>query len=617
MKKYKECDPLQTIDKIRKILTTVGVLLRDTHTNNDKFFSCRVNIGNDGLNILNLGTNGKGNTFEYCMASAYAEFMERLQNDFLITKRRYGYKDFIDSLPSDSLFASRIKEENLVLDYLCDKQEEVWSIEKAVDSFKEELKTIFKLEESDDIIEFLKKILRRDDVVMIPFFNLQTQTTQFLPIEIIWLAMGSNGMCAGNTPKEAILQGLCEIFERYVATEIYCKEITPPTIPYDDFKGTSVYEKLIELIENSNYEIIVKDCSLGKGLPVIGVIIIDHENQQYNFKLGSDFIPHIALERCLNEIHQGTVYFKSIPFTFFDVKNNSGYFSDNDYAYINLKKIFVNSSGLWPSSILKNDYSYQYAGLDTSLGRSNDEDLDYSLNLIRSLRYNVYIRDNSKLGFPTYYIIVPGMSELVINKSNCCLYNEILNMTDLLRIGRLKKEEVRSLANNLDKNYELIKKDGFKFSKLLLYVSDKDLLDLEIELLLFMFFYYTEEFDKAKKYMDIFLADKEREEFDYYFAISDFIYLKYLKRYSNENVESILSIGYGKATAEEVILDMEDPQKVFDYHDFPSCFNCEDCKAVTNCKYINTLKIEKKIDNLAESLGYINQNNLKKILVAD
>ena len=33
-------------------------------------------------------------------------------------------------------------------------------------------------------------------------------------------------------------------------------------------------------------------------------------------------------------------------------------------------------------------------------------------NLIKNLGCNIYIRDNSFLGFPTYSIYVPGMSEL-------------------------------------------------------------------------------------------------------------------------------------------------------------------------------------------------------------
>ena len=80
MKKYKAEAPICTIGKIRKILSDIGILLLEQHLIHDNFSSCRVTFGNNGLDKLNIGTNGKGRTFEYSLASGYAEFMERLEN---------------------------------------------------------------------------------------------------------------------------------------------------------------------------------------------------------------------------------------------------------------------------------------------------------------------------------------------------------------------------------------------------------------------------------------------------------------------------------------------------------------------------------------------------------
>lgn len=40
-------------------------------------------LGNHDLAKLGIGMNGKGSTFEYALASGYAEFMEKIQNRFL------------------------------------------------------------------------------------------------------------------------------------------------------------------------------------------------------------------------------------------------------------------------------------------------------------------------------------------------------------------------------------------------------------------------------------------------------------------------------------------------------------------------------------------------------
>ena len=56
-------------------------------------------------------------------------------------------------------------------------------------------------------------------------------------------------MCAGNTPYEAILQGINEIFERYVLQKLYLEKITPPVYSPDYFKGTAIHSRLEKLVD--------------------------------------------------------------------------------------------------------------------------------------------------------------------------------------------------------------------------------------------------------------------------------------------------------------------------------------------------------------------------------
>ncbi|MGE5632176.1 MAG: hypothetical protein ACM3TR_13920, partial [Caulobacteraceae bacterium] len=78
--KYKECVPSETVGRIKGILNEMNIELEEhwDDTEVDGFYTLRANIPGTGL-----GTNGKGATREYAQASAYAEFMERLQNDYL------------------------------------------------------------------------------------------------------------------------------------------------------------------------------------------------------------------------------------------------------------------------------------------------------------------------------------------------------------------------------------------------------------------------------------------------------------------------------------------------------------------------------------------------------
>lgn len=72
--------PLETINLIKKILSENKIKIKESKiTNiNNSVFSVRLEL----KNIPGVGTNGKGITKEYALASAYAEFMERLQSGF-------------------------------------------------------------------------------------------------------------------------------------------------------------------------------------------------------------------------------------------------------------------------------------------------------------------------------------------------------------------------------------------------------------------------------------------------------------------------------------------------------------------------------------------------------
>ena len=88
MKPYKRRSATETITEIRRILDSLNLLLKETHFISTDLFSCRVNLANSGLDMLNIGTNGKGSSIEYSLASAYAEFMERLQNHCLLEEHK-------------------------------------------------------------------------------------------------------------------------------------------------------------------------------------------------------------------------------------------------------------------------------------------------------------------------------------------------------------------------------------------------------------------------------------------------------------------------------------------------------------------------------------------------
>ena len=233
MKKYKEYKdetPERTINLIRSILTDLDLLLLDSNANCDNIFACRVILGNHDLAKLGIGMNGKGSTFEYALASGYAEFMEKIQNRFLCDYIHtfYGTKEFVNTLPPDSMYKKKIHKENVALDFRYDEREEYWTLEKVLTSFGSELMLLYHANNIEELKSILIDVIKIEEnhILMIPCFSKRDNDEVFVPIDLILHAIGSNGMTAGNSESEALLHGFCEIFERYALKNIYYGELT-------------------------------------------------------------------------------------------------------------------------------------------------------------------------------------------------------------------------------------------------------------------------------------------------------------------------------------------------------------------------------------------------------
>lgn len=608
-KKYKATTPVSTVTRIKAILGKLGLLTSESYLESTKFYSCRITIGNDKIRNLNIGTNGKGSSFEYSLASGYAEFMERLQNNMLLFARRFATEEFLNSGKADQSYREYLQKKDLVFDFYYDPQETYLSGEEVLRRFGKELCILFNY---DNIEEFAHDLVEKygyKPFLCIPFYDCQNQKEIFIPIELCLSATGSNGMASGNIPTEALLQGICEIFERYAITQIYTYGIVPPTIPHSYFTNPTVKNKLDYLSSIKGYELIIKDCSLGKGLPVIGLIIIDKKNKRYNFKLASDFIEDIALDRCLNELYQGLKSFKSIPFDFYD-EGDLNNLRGKGSSHVNLERIFVNGSGHWPLTIFSNSYSYSHTPFPNAYGLSNESDLKIAQDIINSLGFNLFVRNNSYLGFPAFYILIPGMSQIVADRKSLIPTYTNPDLSEIVNLGTHDKEVIKNTIEQLEKGEDLINLREKSYTKNYPYWIDKDITDMEISHLLAMLHYYIGNYKEAYNNMSRFLENKNTVVYEYFFGVKDFIYLNRIKSLPSDDVINLLGLKYTPEIAHELYQDMRDNLKVLDYHSFPKGFNLLKTDFQEKSALFEILEIEKKMHD--ENLQHpISQSDMK------
>ena len=609
VKPYKEENPIVTVNKIRSILNEIGIFVSELFSQDGDYYTCRIEIANDDLIEYHIGTNGKGTSIEYAFASAYAEFMERLQNKFLIRDSFYFSKYY----DMDCSFNRQLKVENKKLDFLFGPDEKVLPIAEIIDDNFDVLSSSLFINDKKELEDLILKDLKIHKSHCVQFYHVQKRTIQYLPISILLEGSGSTGMCAGNTPEEALIQGLSEILERYAVLEIYYKQIVPPTIPHDYFKDYPIYDS-IKRLENKGLTIIIKDFSLGIGLPVIGVIVIDNASRKYNVKVGSDPWPLTSLERCLTEFHQSFTGIRLIDKYDFG-KYLSEKFDGLDQSeadFLNLSKILNNATGQWPDSLFSDCFTYNFTSLNFELGKSNKSDLNYLIRLISQMGYQIFIRDVSYLGFCSYYIVVPGLSQDKRNKTNYKISFDLYQIKKMINdIPSLSDIDLTSLIHLLEKNYKAISEGLLNFEDLFYCNTDCDIDDITIDLLLCMAHYKMKNINEAYIYMEKFLKDKCKKEYIYFFCCKDYLALL-MKKMCMKDIVSYMEKIYGINLTNEVIGDMKDPEFVFKSYDMHSYFSTKNHN-ISNFKYFKISNVLKNIE-LKQKSNLINQVDLSNYL---
>ena len=330
---YKDATLLATIEKIKNILLKNGINVTEKLSEGfDGVFSVHIVIDSVGL-----GTSGKGLTKEAALASAYGELMERIQN-FALYKFTFPINENSKNL--SFYYAPDEKEVNCnrYLDF-------IKVLGHAINIKDDEICILSKLNVSYE--------QKQNSFFVIPYKCYFKRTVIQLPAKLTEVIYASNGMAAGNTYSEALVQSISEIFERYANKIIGEGNITPPDIPIDKIKFSPEVIGIIELLKKKgNFEIIFKDCSLGLGLPVVGMYFIDKDTGKYFVKFGAHPILTVAVERTITELFQGRKFINSIlwlkPFSFLKIEDIGR----------NFEKIYRDGDGIYPYKIFANQDSY-------------------------------------------------------------------------------------------------------------------------------------------------------------------------------------------------------------------------------------------------------------------
>jgi ribosomal protein S12 methylthiotransferase accessory factor len=396
---YKACDPLETIARLRHILHDLSIVpvVVDWQEVSSQCYSTRV-VACDLPPMFNaggFGSNGKGLTHAFALASAYGELLERLQNNYLLVKENdYGLVTANGRFFPDETRVSytRLMEEqpDVMGSLIC-----------------------------GDLPEGTREDLDRDGILCVPFYNVFEDRIERLPVELIQQACLSNGMCAGNTPEEALSHGLSEIAERMAIAHAFGREAPElPTIPREIVDTLTIGEHIRAIEAGAGVVLRFKDASLGGRYPVVACIVTDEDRSRCHIHYGADPLLETAIERSVTETFQGRTPTERLaarsPLTF-DFRSHLSAHADP----LGVEQFMAMRSGEAEvhDSLLFDVGHSRHADAFMSDFRSLPDSLAFAVDCFRRDGKKLYVRDVSFLGFPSYHAYCPGASEVLrLNK---------------------------------------------------------------------------------------------------------------------------------------------------------------------------------------------------------
>ncbi len=293
---YGKCDvPSNTVRRIKDGLERLGLKAEY------RPFRVSDNIywGQVWINSIKIVCNGKGITPELAEASAYAELAERLSAGL--------FYPFFEESVRFNVPVLYSRETRRFLDY-------EW-MDGYVYSHQDDLEAPLRIE---DLLVDETQLTDRDirdikDSRMarhwVDGFSVMQDRPIKVPVSFVTYIHGSNGMAAGNTIEEAMIQATCEIFERYSQIQIIKSEKIVPSIDPDSVDNVLIHD-MIRFFQRENVDITIKDLSLNRLLPCIGVLFKNNnlcpDRLEYRILIpGVSFDLDEALTRCFTESMQG------------------------------------------------------------------------------------------------------------------------------------------------------------------------------------------------------------------------------------------------------------------------------------------------------------------------
>ena len=493
-RRYKEVEPEETVKRLKNLLNKIGIEVDEKWSNESSVGTYSLRIAIKGTDI---GQNGKGMTKEFAMASSYAEFFERFQNGVFRFRMEKPTKDLPFSNAPDEKHLSveeAMKGNNSFFEYIIKENGKA-------NSTKEE-----KIEYIKQILNEKSDLVEKEDYLYLPYYSVKNKDIEYVPDRLFSYLYDTNGMCAGNSKEEALIEGLSEILERYAGTKMVKERITLPEIPMEYIEKFPKVKKMVEkLNKNTEYYFRLVDCSFGGKYPVAGLYILEKNTGKFGFRLGAHPDYGIAMERCFTEAAQGRDIYEYAETSIFDFYEGEKSEERNVTDYI-----FTHFSTA-PYQVIGPKPEFEFTEMPDVSNLDNKTILKNLVKTILEDGKDILVRDVSVLGFPAFSIAIPGMSEETFDPK-ASHFNLFITMQSLMKnISNITSKNLQEVIKIME---TIVNEIGYEKLSILIALKDTSILPCEqmgmgAKYFLAILYIMNKQYNKASKILEdlTFMAD--------------------------------------------------------------------------------------------------------------
>ncbi|MBI9100163.1 MAG: YcaO-like family protein [Spirochaetaceae bacterium] len=320
----------------------------------------------------------------------------------------------------------------------------------------------------------------------------------------------------------------------------------------------------------------------------------------------------IALERSLTEMFQGT------HLKYASLVNEITIMNTVADSELNLQNIVKVGVGSYPTEFFGGDFSYSFQPFPAIENINNQNLVARLLNPLIESGYNVLIRDNSILDFPSFQIVIPGFSEIyaysLFRMKEKRSHDKVRKI--MRNIHSASNEELSLLAVYIQykKNYYNENSIPYLFG---LPLKDKFRFGSEsLTFLLVLIYIKLDKLTEAIKYIQIMLniliysKTTEPEDVTYLRCLRDYLSARMDNKIDKEIIGCFSKV-YPHKILKEIIIRFKDNSKIFNHFFLKSnCWDCKNCELSKDCDYLKIEEIYLQIKTLKKN-DPIDQSKLK------